>query len=118
MMATRRRASSLFGSRVGLTGGPRRAVQYFLILVGIVLAIDALVGDKGLLTMMEARAQYRGLEQSLADLRGDNARLREEARRLREDPTAVEEVARRELGLIKPGEKLFVIKDVAPKEPR
>jgi cell division protein FtsB len=39
-------------------------------------------------------------------------RLREEARRLREDPTAVEEIARRELGLIKPGERLFIVKDL------
>jgi cell division protein FtsB len=77
--------------------------------------IDALVGDKGLLAMMQAREQYRELEVSLSDARSENARLREEARRLREDPTAVEEIARRELGLIKPGERLFIVKDlVAP----
>jgi cell division protein FtsB len=38
-------------------------------------------------------------------------RLREEARRLREEPSAIEEIARRELGLIKPGEKLFIIRE-------
>ena len=38
--------------------------------------------------------------------------MREEARRLREDPSAIEELARQELGLIKPGEKLFIVKDV------
>ena len=47
-------------------------------------------------------------------LSSENAQLREEARRLREDPTAIEELARRELGLIKPGEKVFIIKDVPP----
>jgi cell division protein FtsB len=31
---------------------------------------------------------------------------------LRENPQAIEEIARRELGLIRPGEKLFIIKDV------
>ena len=80
--------------------------------------IDALVGDKGLLAMIQARQQYRTLERSLAEVRSENARLREEARRLREDPSAVEDLARRELGLIKPGEKLFIIKDVAPKDPQ
>ena len=45
-------------------------------------------------------------------LRIDNARLRDEARRLREEPAAIEEVARRELGLIRPGETVFIIKDV------
>ena len=91
----------------------RRTLQYVLIAFGIVLMIDALVGDKGVLAMMQAREQYRALEESLSSARNENARLREEARRLREDPTAVEEVARRELGLIKPGERLFIIKDLA-----
>src|SRR3990170_3631918 len=92
----------------------RRTVGYLAVLVASVLMIDALVGDKGLLTMMDAREQYRLLEQSLAEARADNARLREEARRLREDPAAIEEVARRELGLIRPGEKVFIIKDAPP----
>ena len=48
----------------------------------------------------------------------ENARLREEARRLREDPSAIEEIARRELGLIVPGEKLFILKDVESRDPR
>jgi cell division protein FtsB len=93
-------------------------VLYFVLLVGSVLVIDALVGEKGLLAMMQARQQYRGLEQSLAEVRAENARLREDARRLREDPAAIEDLARRELGLIKPGEKLFIVKDVAPQDPR
>lgn len=91
-----------------------RAVRYALVLIGCVLVVDSLVGEKGLLAMIEARQQYRRLEQSLAEARAENARLREAARRLREDPDAIEEIARRELGLIKPGERLFIIKDIAP----
>jgi cell division protein FtsB len=85
-----------------------------LIFIACVLVVDALVGEKGLLAMRQARRQYRTLEQSLADARAENVRLREEARRLREDPEAIEEIARRELGLIKPGERLFIIKDIDP----
>lgn len=96
----------------------RRAVQYFVLIVGTVLMVDALVGDKGLLAMMQARARHAALERSLAAVRSDNARLREEGRRLREDPDAIEELARRELGLIKPGEQLFIVRDVAPRDPR
>jgi len=92
----------------------RRAVQTALLIAGCVLVIDALVGEKGLLAMIEARQQYRDLEQALAEVRAENADLREQARRLRDDPAAIEELARRELGLIKPGERLFIVKDVAP----
>ena len=96
----------------------RQILQYVFLLAGVVLVIDALVGDKGLLAMIQARQEYRTLEKSLADVRAENTRLREQAQRLREDPAAVEDLARRELGLIKPGEKLFIIKDVAPKDPQ
>ena len=96
----------------------RRAVQYLLLGVGLVLVVDALGGDKGLLEMMKKRDEYRALEQTLSHTRDENVRLREEARRLREDPEAVEEIARRELGLIKPGEKLFIIRDVSPADAR
>ena len=87
---------------------------YLVVLVGSVLMIDALVGEKGVLAMAQARAQYRMLERSLADVRDENVRLRDEARRLKSDPLAIEEIARRELGLIRPGEKLFIIKDASP----
>ena len=96
----------------------RRTIQYLLVAIGVVLLIDALVGDKGLLAMLQARENYRVLEQAVADARAENARLREDARRLREDPSAIEDIARRELGLIRPGEKLFILKDVDPRDPR
>ena len=80
----------------------------------MVIVLDALAGDRGLMAMLRVRGQYNALAATLARERADNARLAEQARRLREDPTAIEEVARRELGLIKPGEKVFIIKDVGP----
>jgi cell division protein FtsB len=96
----------------------RRAVQYLLVFVGCVLVLDALVGEKGLLEMLKKRQEFRALEQSLAAVRAENARLREEARSLQEDATAIEDLARRELGLIKPGEKLFILKDVPQTDTR
>ena len=95
-----------------------RVVRYLVLAVGCVLIVDALVGDRGLLAMLKARQQYRTLETSLVRSRAENARLREQARELREDPNAIEEIARRELGLIRPGEKLFIIKDVKPADSR
>ena len=74
-------------------------------------SIDAVVGEKGLLALMRARQEYRVLEQSLHAVRTENQRLREQARRYREDPATIEELARKDLGLIKPGEKLFIIRD-------
>ena len=93
----------------------RRIARYVLGVVTAILVIDAVFGEKGLLALLKARRDFQGVEASLAAARSQNAHLREQARRLREDPSAIEEIARRELGMIKPGEKLFIIRDVKPK---
>jgi cell division protein FtsB len=92
----------------------RRTVHFLLIFVAFVLVVDALVGEKGLIESMRARRQHREVAASLETIRRDNVRLREEARRLKEDPGAIESLAREQLGLIRPGEVLFIIKDQAP----
>lgn len=103
------------------TGAPKprsqRVVRYVLALITAVLVIDAVVGEKGLLEIIRARKAYAALEQSLAAARATNARLRAEAKRLKDDPRAIEDVARRDLGLLRPGEKLFIVKDVESPTP-
>jgi cell division protein FtsB len=93
-------------------GRGRRLLRHALVFITAVIIIDAIAGEKGLLALLQARREYSSLERSLERARSENAELREMARRLREDPAAIEEQARRELGLIKPGEVLFIVKDV------
>lgn len=95
----------------------RRVVRILLLLFVAVIVLDALVGDRGLLATLRARREYHELAATIAHERAENARLADHARRLREDPKTIEEVARRELGLIKPGEKVFIVKDVGPTKP-
>jgi cell division protein FtsB len=90
----------------------RKIVHLLLLFVASVIVVDALVGDRGLVAMLRARHEYDELSASVARQRAENARLRETARRLRDDPSAIEELARRELGLIRPGERVFIVKDV------
>ena len=84
------------------------------LLVVTVVVVDAVMGERGLLALMRARRESEALIQSLAAQRAENARLREQVRRLHDDPAAIEELARRNLGLIRPGEKIFIIKDLKP----
>lgn len=92
----------------------RRIIHWLLLFVASLIVVDGLVGDRGLLGMLRARREHDELSGTIARQRAENARLRDEARRLREDPGTIEDVARRELGLIKPGETVFIIKDVPP----
>jgi cell division protein FtsB len=105
--------SSVRGS-LARRGG--RLARLTLAFVTVVLLVMAVVGEKGLMALLKARRDFAALEQSLVRTRQENARLREDARRLREDPAAIEEQARRELGLIRPGEKLFIVRDAPLKK--
>ncbi len=96
-------------------GSPRsKVVNRLLLFLTVVLVLDALVGDKGLLERLRARRQYLSAYASLGALKNENAERRDYARRLREDPSAIEAIAREELGLIRPGELLFLIRDAKP----
>ncbi|HTH02017.1 MAG TPA: septum formation initiator family protein [Vicinamibacterales bacterium] len=90
----------------------KRGLHVLLIFVTLVLVVDALIGEKGLMQSMNARRQYRQLQGSLEELRRENAALREEMRRLNEDPATIESLAREDLGLIRPGEIVFILKDL------
>ena len=96
--------------------GPR-VLQYGLLFLGCLLFLDALVGEKGLVENLKARQQFQATERSLARLKDENARLTKEVELLRKDPETIEGIARRELGLMKPGEKLFHVKDAEPAAP-
>lgn len=89
----------------------RRRIAWAVFAVSFVLMVNALVGDNGYLATLRARREYDALEASLARTRYENQELRGQIQRLRDDPTALEEVARGQLGLIKPGETVVIVKD-------
>ena len=92
-------------------------MQYLLAFAGCVVMLNALVGDKGVLQMLKKRQEALRLDQELAAAQAENAFLRREVDRLRNDPDAIEDLARRNLDLIKPGEKMFIIRDARPPKP-
>jgi len=90
----------------------RKALNLLLGFATAVLLIDAFVGEKGLLEGLRAREAYDQAAARLHALRLENARLRETMRRYSDDPRAKEALAREELGYIRPGEVLFIIRDM------
>ena len=90
----------------------RKILNALLGFATVVLLVDALVGDRGLAERMRARHLYAEEAAALDAVRRDNAIMREKIRRLKEDPGAIESLAREEMGLIRPGELLFILRDV------
>jgi cell division protein FtsB len=89
---------------------------YGLLLLSAALMVNALIGEKGYLANLQAKQEYQDASQSVEQLKAENARLTEEARRLQSDPRALEDAARSQLGLIKPGETLITLRDRASRD--
>ena len=87
----------------------RRRTRWLLVGVAGVLLANALGGERGLFAGRTAGRTHGALTADVAGIRQENAALREEIRRLREDPREIEAVAREELGLMRPGERVFVV---------
>ena len=89
----------------------RRLARFVLVLTTAVLLANAIAGERGLVRTTRVRRERQQLAESVARLQRENRHLALQADRLRHDPSAIEELARRELGLIRPGEQLFIITD-------
>ncbi|MDQ3421031.1 MAG: septum formation initiator family protein [Acidobacteriota bacterium] len=104
-------------SDINFTPLPRRRrdnpwLRRGLLVVTLVVFVDAVFGDRGVAEMRKAQRAYSAAHADLVRLKSTNGGLREQARRLSEDPSTIEDVARKELGLMREGEVLFVVKPV------
>jgi len=91
----------------------RSIATYVLLFVALALVLDGIAGERGWFANRRDRDQIDQAEQALAAKRQENADLLDLAHRLQnEDPATIEDLARREFGYIRPGETVFIIRDV------
>jgi cell division protein FtsB len=80
----------------------------------IALVVAALFGDRGMLHLIAQRERAEALAREIEDLRATNRRLAADIAALKSDPTAIERVAREQLGLARPGETVFLLRESSP----
>ncbi len=103
----------------GRDGGPvvparrRPVLTLVLLFFAVALVIDAVAGERGWIANSRDRRQLAQAAQDLEAKRRENAGLRDLRDRLkRQDPATIEEIARRQFKFIRPGEKVFIVRDV------
>ena len=89
----------------------RKAALLASVLAIIALVVGSLFGDRGILQLMAQRQRALELARETEDIRAENLRLAAEIHALRTDPRAIERIAREQLGLARPGETVFLIRD-------
>lgn len=79
----------------------------FSIVLSIGIAISAYHKENGVADVIELRGAIAGLEKKIALVENRNNRLRRKINSLHSDDSYTEEMARKELGLVKPGEVVY-----------
>lgn len=84
-----------------------RLIKIVVLLVTIALAWLIFAPDSGLWALLRQHSRLTELERKTSQLEQDNRELEKEINRLKNDPSYLEEVARREHGLLKKNEYIY-----------
>ena len=99
--------SAASSARARETSSTARLVSFGLLVFTIVSVPLLIFDEKSFPRWQSLRAQLTRSEANIKQLERDIEATRRKARRLREDPQAVERIARDELGMIRPSELIF-----------
>jgi cell division protein FtsB len=89
---------------------PRRRRRYgrlLLLLIVLLVCYIYLAGDYGLLKIWSQHRQIEELERETHRLRAKQLDLKQQCVKLADDSTYIEKKAREELGMVRPGERVY-----------
>ena len=80
---------------------------FLILLIFLVLALLTFFGDKGILHLLRLRKELVRIKETNVKMEAENEKLTEEVKRLQHDKRYIEEIARKELGMVKEGEVIY-----------
>ena len=92
-----------------LAAVPRPSPRPGWIVAGVLAAllVVAVLGDRGVLRLWRLRTEVEDLHREVQALEAENERLSRAIADLRDNPAVIERIAREELGLVRPGERVL-----------
>ena len=81
-----------------------------IFLIGFVLlALQDIFGTHGVVAMRKSQKEAAQIRDEIKQLNDENRQLDQRVKDLKSDPQAVEEIARQDMGLARPGEYIFKV---------
>ena len=93
----------------------KKRLLLFVLFLFIVFGLLTFFGDKGILHLVGLQKELTRMKDKNLKIGGENQKLKEEVRRLHEEKRYIEEIARKELGMVKKGEIIYQF-DIPTKE--
>ena len=85
----------------------KKRVLLLILIFLLILGIFTFFGEKGIFHLLRIQKEVARIKEKNAKLEEENEKLREEVKHLQTDRRYIEEIARRELGMVKEGEIIY-----------
>lgn len=83
--------------------------RFLILIVASILILGLLTffGEKGIFHLLHLRKELARIKEMNRKIEEENQKLKEEVRRLQNEKRYIEEIARKELGMVKEGEIIY-----------
>ena len=83
--------------------------RFLLLALGffLILGLITFFGENGILHLLRLKKEMGGIREANLQLVKENEELKEEVRKLKQEKKHIEEIARKELGMVKEGEIIY-----------
>jgi cell division protein FtsL len=85
----------------------KKRILLFIFLIFLILGLLTFFGDKGILHLLRLQKELARIKGMNTKMEEENRQLREEVKRLQHEKRYIEEIARKELGMVKEGEIIY-----------
>ncbi|MDI7260088.1 MAG: septum formation initiator family protein [Thermodesulfobacteriota bacterium] len=85
----------------------KKHLFFLLLFLFFVFGFFTFLGDKGILHLLKLQKELARIKEINFKMEEENQRLKEEVKRLQHEKRYIEEIARKELGMVKEGEIIY-----------
>jgi len=89
----------------------KKRLLLLLLISLLILGSLTFFGEKGIFNLLRLRKEVVRIKEKNLRLEEENQKLKEEVKRLQSDKRYIEEIARKELGMVKEGEIIYQFED-------
>ncbi len=92
----------------------KKRLLFFILSFFLILGFLTFFGDKGILHLLRLQKELSRIKEVNSKIEEENRKLKEEVRRLQDEKRYIEEIARKELGMVKEGEVIYQFESSPP----
>jgi cell division protein FtsB len=85
----------------------KKRLLLVVLFIFVILGLLTFFGDKGIFHLMGLQKELVRMKEKNLKIDEENQKLKEEVRRLQQEKRYIEEIARKELGMVKKGEIIY-----------